>query len=446
MADIEALRKQMIEASKRKVTLKYEDKDIHIIKSVGILEDIDPIANLLIEQLREWHAVHFPELNDMVKDNDVYVKLVSSIGKRDDFTEKKILEQIEDKPLATQIAEAAKKSIGSGATPADLAEMKSLALNCLNLRQEREYLSKYLEETMKRELPNFTEIAGPVIGAKILAKLGSKKRLAFVPASTIQMIGAEKALFMHFRKGVKGPKYGYLFQHPMVKASPDHQKGKIARSLAATLAIAAKKDYFGNKTSADDLKEKLEERIEALKKSVNAKPGATQEMKPRQERNNFREFRTERPRPEFRPRAEYGAAPRRERSGAREGFAPRPDYGGYRPRTEGGYKPLGEGGFKPRGEGGFKPLGEGEFRPRPEYGAPRRPRRDDGDGFKPRDKFVHSSKTQRPEGKPQFRTPTGEKAGGYGSDRKPFSMDSVGKGGHRQRKGGRKQWGSRSRR
>src|SRR3989344_6885099 len=236
MADIEALRRQMIDAAKRKVTQKFEDKDVHIIKSVNILDDIDPISNLLIEQLREWHGVHFPELSDMVKDNDSYVKLVSALGKREEYTEGKIGAQVEDKEFAARIAEAAKKSIGSTVSGQDFAEIKTLALNCLNLRQEREYLAKYLEETMKRELPNFTELAGAVIGGKMLARLGSRKRLAFSPASTLQMVGAEKALFMHFRKGVKGPKYGYLYQHPLVKAAKQEDKGRLARTIASKLA------------------------------------------------------------------------------------------------------------------------------------------------------------------------------------------------------------------
>src|SRR3989338_2461432 len=213
MDNIEEMRKRLIESAKKKVTQKYEDKDVHIIKSVSILDDIDPISNLLIEQLREWYSVHFPELGDMVSDHDNYLKLVYNIGKKSNFTEKNISDQLNDPEFAQRIGDVAKKSIGSAVSEADLAEMKALALNCINLRGQREQLSKYLEEIMQKELPHFTEIAGPVIGAKILAKVGSKQRLAFVPASTIQMVGAEKALFMHIKKGVKGPKYGYLYQH-----------------------------------------------------------------------------------------------------------------------------------------------------------------------------------------------------------------------------------------
>ena len=448
MADIEFLRKQMIDAAKRKITQKYENKDIHIIKSVNILEDIDPISNLLIEQLREWHSVHFPELNDLVKDNDVYVKLVSGIGKREDFSEKSILVHTQDNELAKNLAQAAQKSIGSNVSEKDLGEIKSLALNCLNLRKEREDLTKYLEQTMNQELPNYTELAGAVIGAKILAKLGSKKRLAFAPASTIQMVGAEKSLFMHFRKGTKGPKYGYLFQHPLVKGAKDQLKGRIARSLAAKLCIAAKKDYFGNTSGAEDLQKQLDERIEALGKITKIKPAPEPGQEP--ERRGFREY-SDRPRREFSPRPQAG------------GFAERKE---WKPRSEfrRDYKPRGEGreeGFRPRREFSERPRRpfdgpRTEFTPRPRrtFDGPRaefgsRPKRSfDGPRpeFKKREgfKFVpRETAGARPEYKPHtacrdYKPRTEHRdshaAGGHHSERKPFSKDSF----HKRPFGGRK--------
>jgi len=264
MDRVEEMRRKFIDAAKKKVQEKYEEKDVHIIKSVNILEDLDPIANLLIEQLREWHAVHFPELDEMVADNDHYIKLVNALGKRESFTQAKVKEQIDNDELAAGIFQAAQKSIGSSVSDADMAEMRALALNCMNLRQEREYLSKYLEQTMKREMPNFCAVAGPVIGAKILAKAGSKRRLALLPASTIQVIGAEKALFLHFKKGVSSPKHGYLYQHPLIKAAKQEDKGRLARTIASKLAIAAKIDYFGGKDQGEQLARGIEGRAKQL--------------------------------------------------------------------------------------------------------------------------------------------------------------------------------------
>ena len=270
MDKIYALRKKLISSAKKKIQEKYEGKETHIIKSVNLLEDIDSSSNLLIEQLREWYSVYFPELDSAVSDNEKYLELVHSIGERKKFTQKEVGKIIKDADTVTKIVGNAKKSIGTNVEKEDLVEMQTLALNSHNLRQEREYLAKYIEKGMQKELPNFTELAGAIIGAKILSQAGSKKKLAFMPASTIQLIGAEKALFLHIKQGVKGPKYGYLFQHPLIKTAKAENKGKLARSLAAKLAIAAKKDYFGNKSSASGMKKDLDKRAKELQER---KPG-----------------------------------------------------------------------------------------------------------------------------------------------------------------------------
>lgn len=314
MDTIEEMRKKLIDSAKRKVQQKYEQKDVHIIKSVNILEDLDPISNLLTEQLREWHSVHFPELNEILaNESEEYLKLVCHIGQRENFSAKNVAQHVNNPERAANIMEAAKKSMGAAVSEKDMQEMKALALNCLNLRQEREYLSKYLEETMQNELPNFTEVAGPVIGAKILAKAGSKRKLAFLPASAIQMIGAEKALFMHFKKGVKGPKYGYLYQHPLVKAARQEDKGRLARTIASKLAIAAKMDYFGAKSGAAELRQGIEKRATELH-GAKKKPEKPIVVPERAARTDFTERRG--------PGRFMQAAPRKEiaRGEGKEGF------------------------------------------------------------------------------------------------------------------------------
>jgi len=264
MDKIQELRKKLIGSAKKKVQEKYEEKDVHIIKAVNILDDLDSITNLLTEQLIEWHSTHFPELNNLVN-GEKYCELIYKLGEKEKFETKAVKEIIEDEELAKTIVGTAKKSMGSKADKESIAEMQTLALNCSNLEQERTYLASFVEKNMKKEMPNFTEIAGAIIGAKIMAQAGGKKKVAFLPASAIQVIGAEKALFLHFRKGIKGPKYGYLFQHPLVKAAKKENKGRLARSLAAKLAIAARKDYFGNTSNAKDLGNKLAERARELK-------------------------------------------------------------------------------------------------------------------------------------------------------------------------------------
>jgi nucleolar protein 56 len=264
MGKIDQLRKKLIESAKKKIQEKYKEKEVHIIKAVKILEDLDTTSNLLIEQLREWHSVHFPELNEIVKDNEQYLKLVFELGDKRNFVPEKIFDVVPNKVLAEKISQAAKKSIGSEASQKDINEMQSLALNCHNLKAEREAMAKYIETEMKKELPAFTELCGAILGAKILAKALSKKRLAFMPASRLQVIGAEKSLFMHFKMKAKSPKYGYIFQHPLIQGSKPYNRGKVARLLAAKLSIAAKMDYFGSKADVQDIKRELEEKARKI--------------------------------------------------------------------------------------------------------------------------------------------------------------------------------------
>ena len=123
---------------------------------------------------------------------------------------------------------------------------------------------KFLENELQQIMPNLSRLATPLVAAKILAKLGSSERVAFMPASTLQVIGAEKALFRHLRKGARPPKHGYIFQHPLVKAAPRETRGKIARALAGKMAIAAKQDYFGKKDTGDALEKQLDARVKRI--------------------------------------------------------------------------------------------------------------------------------------------------------------------------------------
>lgn len=408
MQDIDHLRKKLIESAKKKVQEKYEGKDVHIAKSVNLIEDLDSITNLLVEQLREWHSTHFPELNEIVKENSEYAKLVYNIGARQKFTEKNVSEHISTPEDAARISGAAKSSMGASASEADLNEMKLLALNYLNLAEEREYLSKYVEENMRAEMPNFAEIAGPIIAAKMLAKAGGKQKLAFLPGSAIQMIGAEKALFMHIRKGVKGPKYGYLYQHSVVKAAKAWNKGKLARTIAAKLSIAAKEDYFGHTDITAQLKKSIEARAETLEKSTK-EPKHRETSEAPQNENTRKEAGTERgfqrPRSEyaprkpefteFRPKRFEERRPNTFREKRFEENAPRREYGersAERPRTD------------------FREKRFGERPPRREYGSGFGERRSQGEGNR-------SFNRERP---PYRREPTAQGNRFEGAPRRTF--------------------------
>jgi nucleolar protein 56 len=267
--DFEQMRKKLIQKAKKEIAIAYGDKEIHAVKAVSVCEDIDTVFNLLSEHVREWYGTHFPELDNLTKEPFTYLKLVHALGNRKNFSEKSVGEIVEDKGEAKKIIEAARKSMGAEIENKRLDEIKLLALNALNLKEERIFLEKFLETETKAIAPNFSEIAGSMITAKFLKQAGSLKALALMPSSTIQLLGAEKALFRHLKskKKIRGPKYGFLYAHALVRQLPLKKKGRMARAIAGKLCIAAKADFFTKRNIAAELQKELNARFEGLKKA-----------------------------------------------------------------------------------------------------------------------------------------------------------------------------------
>ncbi len=264
---LQQLRRRLIKKAKRQVQQRYAESDVHIIRAVAVLQDLDATFNLLAENAVEWYSAYFPELHQLLKDNEKYLQLVYLIGGRKGFDAKKVAE-IAGEETAEKIAAAAKKSMGSEVEPPVLDAMKLLALNALNLREERKLLERLVEKQMAEYAPNLSQLAGAVLGARLLAAAGGLRQLALLPASTIQLLGAERALFRHMRNSrVKGPKHGLLYQHALVRSVPAKHKGKVARSVAAKLAIAAKADFFKSKERVSGrLQKELQQRVKQLQK------------------------------------------------------------------------------------------------------------------------------------------------------------------------------------
>jgi nucleolar protein 56 len=165
----------------------------------------------------------------------------------------------------TDVVEAARNSVGGEMDEKDLKQIKELAYIILQLIALRGRLIDYLEDCIRKEAPNLTGLVGPIIGAKLIAKAGGLEKLAKMPASTIQVLGAEKALFRAIRSGGKPPKHGIIFQHTLIHQAPRKMRGKIARALAAKLAIAARIDYYTKEDISEKLSEELAERIKEIR-------------------------------------------------------------------------------------------------------------------------------------------------------------------------------------
>ena len=270
------------EYTRRKIRGEAQKRDLLAIQTIRAIDDIDKTINLFSERLREWYSVHFPELDKIVDDHELYAKIVNEIGLRENFTEEALKDiGIDKKDLVQRILNAARKSIGADITEVDVKSLRLLSSAILNLYAARRELTSYLESVMKEVAPNVTALVGPTIGARLLSLAGSLEDLAKMPASTIQVLGAEKALFRALRKGGKPPKHGVIFQYPAIHSAPRWQRGKIARALAAKLAIAARVDAFSGRYIGDQLNEELRKRIEEIKEKYPNPPPKKQEQKPK---------------------------------------------------------------------------------------------------------------------------------------------------------------------
>lgn len=264
MVNLESLRKKVIERTKEEVRERLAGREAHIIKAVNTLEDLDLVFNMLFEDVRDWYSLHFPELFRLVKEPEKSLALISNLTLREKFVKDEIAKYYANEQVAAELAKKAKESAGANLNAEQAEVIKVLAEKALELRKYRNELSAFIEKEMQAELPNLTRVAGPLLGARLLREAKSLQKLAFMPSSTIQVIGAEKALFKHLRKGTKPPKHGIIFQHPLLRKVKRENRGKMARALANKISLAVKEDYFGKKDISDKMLRELEEKAKQL--------------------------------------------------------------------------------------------------------------------------------------------------------------------------------------
>lgn len=211
------------------------NKDVSISQAVNALDDLVQSTNLLSERLHEWYGMHFPMQQRVMKDEE-FIDIVIEHGKtiKDDLKE-------------------------------DFKPISELAGTLSELHDRKNELEHYISDEMGHAAANITYLVGPIIGARLMAKAGGLSKLSKLPSGTIQMLGAEKALFRHLKDGSKPPKHGIIFQHPWVHRAPYWQRGKIARAFASKIAIAAKVDEHSDKFMGEQLKKDLLERIEDIR-------------------------------------------------------------------------------------------------------------------------------------------------------------------------------------
>jgi nucleolar protein 56 len=270
-----------MEMSKQRVKKAAEKRDLLVVQAVQALDDHDKTLNLFMGRVREWYGLHFPELDRLIDKHELYAQLVSNLGKKENFTLENLAKAEAPKNEAVQVARAAQASMGADLYEADLSQIQSMCRQALELYDARARLEKYIGELMEEVAPNTTAIAGATLGARMIALAGGLENLAKMPASTIQVLGAEKALFRSLTTGARPPKHGVIFQHALIHGSKRWLRGKIARVFAGKLAIAMRADAFSGGLISDRLNDELQKRVEELKKKYPAsRPFGRKDRKP----------------------------------------------------------------------------------------------------------------------------------------------------------------------
>lgn len=245
--------------SRYKLKFSPDKIDTMVIQAVCLLDDLDKELNNYIMRAREWYGWHFPELGRIVNDNITYVKTMWLIGQRENAVSCD-LSDILPEDIEKQVKKAAETSMGSEISEYDAEHMQYLCKEIVELHQYRANLSSYLTARMAALAPNLSILVGDLVGARLISKAGSLTNLAKHPASTLQILGAEKALFRALKSKKNTPKYGLIYHSQLVGQSSSKNKGKISRMLAAKASLATRYDAFlsidpkkNNEYSSQDL-------------------------------------------------------------------------------------------------------------------------------------------------------------------------------------------------
>ncbi len=244
--DLKTIHDLALQVSKRKIKQSVQ-KDWLIIQTSNSIDDLTRITNLLAKRLREWYELYNPEFSRTIEDHERFTELIITQNREE---------------LLRSIGLTEELSMGGNLGRDDLNTIFSLAQEIKRLFVLRESEKLYLERLMDEVCPNTKAVAGALIGAKLITLAGSFKRLSELPASTIQLLGAEKALFRHMKTGARSPKYGVIFGHQIIQKSKKASWGKAGRALADKIAIASRVDYFKGKFIGVQLLKELEERFQ----------------------------------------------------------------------------------------------------------------------------------------------------------------------------------------
>ena len=260
----EEKRRRFMENARKAVASAYESEEHAIINAINTYNSIEKARNLMFERLEEWYSIYFPELKNL--NQDAYADVVSAMKEAGDMNPES-MEKIAGEPGLAMLEEIKNNQTRPKIGDDEYKALIELAKAEKDLSELQKTLDKFIAESVGKTLPNVTYLIEPKIAAELLLKAGSVERLATFPASTIQLLGAEKALFKHLKFGSRPPKYGVLFKLPQLSNASKKQRGRLARTYATKISIAARADAYTKRFIADKLKEQLDKAVANIMKN-----------------------------------------------------------------------------------------------------------------------------------------------------------------------------------
>ncbi|ATZ47587.1 Bcnop56 [Botrytis cinerea B05.10] len=255
--------------SRAKVKFSVQKNDNHIIQAIATLDHLDKAVNTFSMRVREWYGWHFPELVRLVSDNHTYAKLALAIGNKKNLTDEDLHDIAalvdDDGDKAQSIIDAAKVSMGQDISVNDMENVSAFANRVVKLAEYRRSLFQYLTDKMAIVAPNLAALIGEVVAARLISHAGSLTNLSKYPASTVQILGAEKALFRALKTKGNTPKYGLIYHSSFIGRAGAKNKGRISRFLANKCSIASRIDNFSEAPTnkfGEALRAQVEERLD----------------------------------------------------------------------------------------------------------------------------------------------------------------------------------------
>jgi nucleolar protein 56 len=269
-APFEEMRERMIKKAKEGIKSSYSNEEFALVQAINAYLETNKTYNLAYERLSEWYGLYYPEVK--VANAKTLADLAMVLNSRSEISEERIESIIKDAQKSASIYAKATSTMGREMNINEMNALMGFARLSNQMYDTLLELETYIKAAATELMPNTTYLTDEKIAAELLSKAGSLERLATMPASTIQLLGAEKALFKHIKFGSRPPKYGVLFKLAEISNGPRDKRGRIARAYATKISIGLKADFFTKNFIAEKLKEDLEKNIKKIKETPNKGP------------------------------------------------------------------------------------------------------------------------------------------------------------------------------